>query len=112
MKIYGWTTEMVYLSHELSKSCLETVPEEDGEERKRENLKKCIKAILLDDDNAPKEIEKKWDIYTKPIMEDTEGKNHNPNSSDPERSAERLDYGKHLRGATRERPLSKGYASE
>jgi hypothetical protein len=64
----GWNAEMARLSSSLRQSCLE--PVEGGEERKRENLEGCIRAIFSEDNDTSEDMEEKWKIYVKPILED------------------------------------------
>jgi hypothetical protein len=70
IKIYGWTAEMDDLSNELRNRCLVHIPGKGSEEMKRRNLETCIKAIFSEDDDTPEDIERKREVYIKPIIED------------------------------------------
>jgi hypothetical protein len=73
----GWKVGIAKLSRELRKACFTEsdavffTDSEATEHYRRQNLETCIKALFPEEENdTPEDLEKKLEVYIKPIMED------------------------------------------
>jgi hypothetical protein len=77
LRVCGLKLEMAQLSHDLRKACLTEsssiifTDSEWTEYLQRQNLETCIKALFPEEEgDTPEDIEKKWEVYIKPTLED------------------------------------------